>query len=106
RIVSEPARPYIMSAYLRGLVDYLRARGAPIEPMLQVMNLTEAELLDPDRRVDHDLQNAIFDAAERATGDVNVGLHAGEATHLIHFGIVGMLAMTCRTLRELIDMHA
>src|SRR5262245_29308737 len=99
-------RPYIMSGYLRGLFDYLKSRNAPIEPVLEVMQLTEQELLDPDRRIEHSLQNAIFDAAERVTGDDNVGLHAGEATHLIHFGIGGMLAMTCKTVRELLDIHA
>lgn len=101
---AQPA--YIMSGYLRGLFDHLKVRGAPIEPVLAVMKLSEAELLDPDRRIEHALQNAIFDAAERATGDVDIGLHAGEATHLMHFGIAGMLAMTCSTLRELVDVHA
>ena len=102
--VAEP-RPYIMSGYLRGLFDFLKARGAPIEPVLEVMHLSESELLDPDRRIEHSLQNAIFDAAERVTGDINVGLHAGEATHLMHFGIAGMLAMTCTTVRQLIEIH-
>ncbi len=97
--------PYIMSAYLRGLFDHLRARGAPVEPVLEVMGLSERELFDPERRIEHSLQNAIFEAAERVTSDENVGLHAGEATHLMHFGIGGMLAMTCKTLRELIDVH-
>jgi AraC-like DNA-binding protein len=102
---SEEERPYVMLVYLRGLFDYLRARNAPLGPVLEVLRLTDQELHDPDRRVDHSLQNEIFDAAERATGDVNVGLHAGESTHLMHFGIGGMLAMTCRTIRELIDVH-
>jgi AraC-like DNA-binding protein len=95
-----------MSGYLRGLFDYLKARNAPIEPILDVMNLTEREALEPDRPIENSLQNEIFDAAERVTGDVNVGLHAGEATHLMHFGIAGMLAMTCSTGRELFDMHS
>ena len=94
-----------MSGYLRGLFDYLKARNAPLEPVLDVMNLTEREALEPDRRIENSLQNEIFDVAERVTGDVDVGLHAGEATHLMHFGIAGMLAMTCSTGRELLDIH-
>src|SRR5260221_11538988 len=98
-------RPYIMSGYLRGLLDYLRSRRASIEPVLEVMSLSEAELRDPDRRIDHALQDDIFAVAEAITGDVNVGLHAGEATHLMHFGIVGLLAMTCKTVRDLVWIH-
>ena len=98
-------RPYIMLGYLRGLFDYLRARGAPLEPVLERLQLTEDQLRDPDIRVDHALQDDIFAVAETITGDVNVGLHSGEATHLIHFGILGQLAMTCHAVRDLVDLH-
>lgn len=103
---SDSARPYIVLGYLRGLFDYLRSNKAPIETVLEVIGLEEEQLRDPDIRVDHSLQNDIFDVAERLTSDVNVGLHAGENTHLIHFGIFGQLAMTCKTVRELVDLHS
>ncbi len=102
----DTARPYIVLGYLRGLFDYLRFKGAAIAPVLEVMKLKEEQLRDPDIRVDHSLQNNIFDVAEELTGDVNIGLHAGESTHLIHFGIGGQLAMTCQTVRELVDLHS
>ena len=100
------ARPYLMSGYLRGLLVYLRSRGAPVEPVLEVIGLSEDELRDPDQRIPEDLQDDVFRVAEQVTGDDNVGLHAGEMTHVMHFGLMGLLAMTCNTVRELVDLHS
>ena len=94
-----------MLAYLRGLFDYLRAREARLGPILERMGLAEDQLRAPEIRVDHALQDEIFALAESLTGDPDVGLHAGETTHLMHFGILGQLAMTCRSVRDLIDLH-
>ena len=99
-------RPYILSGYLRGLLVYLRSRNAPVEAVLEVIGLSEEELRDPDRHIDHELQPELFRVAEQVTGDVNVGLHAGEMTHVMHFGLIGLLAMTCTTVRELVDLHS
>jgi AraC-like DNA-binding protein len=95
-----------MSSYLRGLFAYVRSRGAPVEPVLEVVGLSEEALRDPDQRVAEDIQDEMFRVAERVTGDTNVGLHAGEMTHVVHFGLIGLLAMTCRTVRELVDLHS
>lgn len=95
---------YISTRYLRGLLDYVRSKDAPLEPVLRAMQLSENELRDPDRHIPHALQDRIFAAAEAATRDVNVGLHAGETTHIMHFGIVGQLAMTCNDGRDLLDL--
>jgi AraC-like DNA-binding protein len=104
--MDQPAeRPYLMSSYLRGLFVYLQSRDAPIEPILDVIGLSGDELRDPDQRIDPDLQPEMFAVAERLTGDPNVGLHAGEMSHVMHFGLMGLLAMTCSTVRELVDLH-
>src|SRR5882672_3246058 len=109
--VSGAAKPrraptYLVSGYLRGLLGYLKARSAPIQPVLDVIGLSEDELRDPDQRIDHALQDEIFRVSEQVTGDSNVGLHAGEATQLMHFGIIGLLTLTCSTVRELVDLHS
>lgn len=77
-----------------------------MEPILRVIGLSEEELRDPDRRIDHELQTELFRVAEQVTSDVNVGLHAGEMTHVMHFGLIGLMAMTCTTVRELVDLHS
>jgi AraC-like DNA-binding protein len=103
---NETSRPYISLGYLRGLLDYLRSRNAPVEPVLSAMNLSsEAQLRDPNTRVDHALLDTIFEAAERLTGDANVGLHAGESINILHFGMLGQLAVTCRNMRELLKLR-
>lgn len=95
-----------MSSHLRGLLMYLRSRGAAVEPVLDVIGLSEEEMRDPDQRIPEDLQDDIFRVAEQITGDTNVGLHAGEMAHVMHFGLTGLLAMTCSTVRELVDSHS
>lgn len=105
RRVNEASRPYVSLGYLRGLLDYLRCRNAPVEPVLGVMNLSESQLRDPNTRIEHELLDTIFEVAERVTGDTNVGLHAGESIHVLHFGMLGQLAVTCRTIRELLKLR-
>jgi AraC-like DNA-binding protein len=100
-----PESLYITARYLRGLLDYVRQSGASLTPVLDAMGLSEEGLRDPDRLIPHALQDDIFAAAERVTGDPNIGLHAGEATHVMHFGIVGQLALTCATGGDLLALQ-
>lgn len=96
---------YITARYLRGLLDYVRTTGASLAPVLSAMGMSEAMLRDPDRLIPHALQDDIFAAAEHITGDPNIGLHAGESTHVMHFGIVGQLALTCATGGDLLALQ-
>jgi AraC-like DNA-binding protein len=105
--VHEPddAGLYLSARYLRGLVEYVRAKAATLDPVLQALGLSERQLSQPDAFIRHGAQDLAFAAAEHVTGDTNVGLHAGEAVHLLHFGIVGQLAVCCQTGRDLLDIH-
>ncbi len=105
RAEDKPESLYITARYLRGLLDYVRERGADLAPVLAAMGLSEDELRDPDRLIPHARQDDIFAAAERVTGDPNIGLHAGESTHVVHFGIVGQLALTCATGGDLLALQ-
>lgn len=96
---------YMSARYLRGLVDYVRARNVPVSPVLEALGLSDEQLRSPDVHIPHALQDRAFAAAEQITGDNNVGLHAGAAANVLHFGVVGQLAMTCRTGGELLDLQ-
>jgi AraC-like DNA-binding protein len=96
---------YLSARYLRGLVDYVRSKRAAVEPVLQALGLSERELSQPDAFIQYGAQDLAFAAAERVTGDSNVGLHAGETAHLMHFGVVGQLAACSRVGRDLFDIH-
>jgi AraC-like DNA-binding protein len=103
--VMQDASPSIALAYLRGLFDFLRRRELSSAPVLEALGISEADLRDPDLRIAHNLQHAAFEAAEQVSGDAHVGLHAGQFTHLIHFGMLGQMAMCCKTPRELMELH-
>lgn len=96
---------YISARYMRGLIEYVRDQGATIAPVLDALGLTEEKLHEPDSQVPHALQDRAFEVAEQVTGDPNVGLHAGESANVTYFGVVGQLALTCRTGAELLDLQ-
>lgn len=100
------APPSLALGYLRGLFDLMRRQNAPLDQVLAVLGIDEEALRDPDRRYAHHLQTEVFAVAERVTGDAHVGLHAGQITHLMHFGLLGQLAMGCKTGRDLLNVHS
>jgi hypothetical protein len=88
---------YMSARYLRSVVDYVRAKDAPVQPVLEALGMNESELAEPDAFIPHWVQDRVFAAAEQVTGDTNVGLHAGERIHMMNFGIVGQIALCSRS---------
>jgi len=68
--------------------------GIPRESLLEAAGLDASALDDPDTRVSYDVHRAVWEAAERATGDPDLGLHLAEAVPTQLFGLV---ARTCLT---------
>lgn len=95
---------YMSGRYLQGLIEYVKRMGANPAPVLEALACSEEQLREPDHLVLHTRQDAAFAAAEAVARDAHVGLHAGAASQLTQFGIVGQLALTCRTGAELIDL--
>ena len=88
------------ASYLRGLLDYVQARG-----------VTAAQLLD-GRRINLDDRDArlaesdcadLFDRAAQLLNDDAIGLHAGEQIRPGHYGALGYVAMNCATLGEALN---
>ena len=84
-------------AYLRGLFDYVQARGLKPEQLLQDQRL---DLDDRDARLPERVCAALFDRAAELLGDDALGLHAGEQIRPGHYGALGYVAMNCATLGE------
>ena len=105
-IAVPPQAFYVALGYLRGLVEYVRLRGLPIAPLLAAMGVEEADLERYDRYIPARLQDDVFAAAERLTGDRNVGLHVGQAMHPGNLGALSGLLLTCSRGGELFDLHA
>jgi AraC-like DNA-binding protein len=96
---------YMSARYLRSVLEYVRDKAAPLEPVLEALGMNESEMAGPDAFIPHWVQDRVFAAAEQVTGDSNVGLHAGERIHMMNFGIVGQIALCSRSGRDLIDNH-
>ena len=84
-------------AYLRGLLDYVQARGLKPEQLLQGQRLN---FDDRDARLPESACAALFDRAAELLGDDALGLHAGEQIRPGHYGALGYVAMNCTTLGE------
>ncbi|HWU68199.1 MAG TPA: AraC family transcriptional regulator [Stenotrophobium sp.] len=83
--------------YLRGLLDYVQARG--LEPG-QLLQGQPIDFDDRDARLPESACAALFDRAAELLGDDALGLHAGEQIRPGHYGALGYVAMNCATLGE------
>lgn len=92
-------------AYCRVLTDWLQSRGQALGPVLAALDVPEAALADPDRRVSRLRFNAALERAIEQTGDPFVGLHAGEQVRPAHYGVLGYIMMSCGTSRQIIESH-
>ena len=84
-------------AYLRGLLDYVQARGVTQE---QLLGGKPIHLEDRDARLPESECAALFDHAAALLNDDAIGLHAGEQIRPGHYGALGYVAMNCATLGE------
>lgn len=76
------------------LVDGAARAGIPRDQLIADAGLDPAALDDPDARLSYDVHRAVWEAAERLTGDPHLGLHVAEAVPTHRFGLV---ARTCLT---------
>jgi AraC-like DNA-binding protein len=84
-------------SYLRGLLDYVQARGVTPE---QLLDGRKINLEARDARLPEHECAALFDRAATLLNDDAVGLHAGEQIRPGHYGALGYVAMNCATLGE------
>lgn len=90
---------------LRGIIDYCRQRDIPIAPVLAEAQLSESDLSDIDNRIPSErYHHALLKAAE-LSGDPDFGVHFGEAVKPGHYGVVGLVAMSCEKASELLQLH-
>ncbi|MBW2275916.1 MAG: AraC family transcriptional regulator [Deltaproteobacteria bacterium] len=83
----------ISSAITLALLEGAAHSGIPREQLIAAAGI-DAAILDADTRLSYDVHRAVWEAAERATGDPDLGLHIAEAVPTHRFGLV---ARTCLT---------
>ena len=93
----------VSGASVAALVAYARARGADLTDVLLDAGLAEAELVQPDARVEATINDRLWAAAAERLHDDAVGLHFAERFDLDGFHLVGHLALSSRTIGEALD---
>lgn len=89
----------------RGLIDYCRQHKIPIEPVLAAAGLEETDLANVDNRIPLEHHQAAVHKAYELSGDPDFAIHTGEAIKPGHYGIVGLVAMSCEKASELLELH-
>lgn len=99
-----PENLYVALGYLRPMFDYLIQRDKDIQPLLDLLGLREEQLSDPDILLEDRYDQELFDFAQAATGEPNIGLRMGGAMQVAHLGVLGMLVISCDTADDAFDL--
>lgn len=89
----------------RSIPEYCREIGVDISPVLKAAGLSEAQLTEIDNRISFEAYMGAFAVAAELSGDPFFGLHYGEQIKPGHYGIIGMVAMSCSRAGELMELH-
>lgn len=89
----------------RGVIDYCRLHKIPIAPVLAEAQLSESDLANIDNRIPSELYHKALTKAAELSGDPSFGVHFGEAIKPGHYGVVGLVAMSCEKASELLQLH-
>lgn len=90
-------------AIVRDIVQYVVDQGVEANALYQAANLDPTWLEDLDRQVAGKVLQNLWRAAVGQTGDLNLGLHIGEAFELSAIGIVGYVMLNCKTYGQVIE---
>jgi AraC-like DNA-binding protein len=86
--------PTVVAAWTKVIVDYAAARGVDV-------SRPDVDLSQRDLRVPVHLDEAIWQAADRALGDDDLGIHLAESgVSAASFGVVGYLVRASTTVGE------
>ncbi len=88
----------------RAVLEALRSLGMSDSGALLERAGIDARLLEkPENRVPFERQQALWGLAIEAAGDTPFGLHFARCIQPTNFGLVGYMAMNCRTIAECFD---
>src|ERR1700704_799268 len=86
--------PTVVAAWTKVIVDYAATRGVDV-------SRPDVDLSQRDRRVPAHLDEEIWQAADRALGDDDLGIHLAESgVSAASFGVVGYLLRASTTVGE------
>lgn len=91
---------------IKRLGDYLLERDVAPAPLLRRLGLPPSVLLEEQGWIDRGVSQRIVEEAVRATGDLLLGIHVGEATRLDDYGPWGLGIANSHTLRDALILAA
>lgn len=90
-------------AIVRDIVQYAAAQGVAVRDLYRAAQIDPAWLDDPDRQVAGEVLKNLWREAIAQTGDLDLGLHIGEAFDLAAIGIVGYVLLNCKTYGQVLE---
>ncbi len=87
----------------RAMADLLRSLGADPAQVLESAGLEPNLFDDLERTILYTELDRLLSEAMRATGCRDVGLHIGVLQGIAAAGLVGLVSMNCRTVREALE---
>lgn len=90
----------VSGASVAALAAYVAARGASLEDAIASAGLDTQALLDPEMRVDEDVNNLLWERAAAKLHDDDLGLHFAERLDLDALHVLGHLAASSATLGQ------
>ena len=89
-------------AIVRDIVQYVVAQGVEIDRLYTAAHIDPSWLENPDLQVSGDVLKYLWREAVKQTGDMDLGLHIGEAFDLSAIGIVGYVLLNCQTYGQVL----
>ncbi|AKJ31116.1 AraC family transcriptional regulator [Caldimonas brevitalea] len=99
-----PDEPSVAGAYPALLLDIVAERGHDTTSVLEAGGLSASALAPPTAHLSAAAYAAMVLEAARVTGDPGIGLALGLRLHPSTHGFLGYALLTCRTLREAIEL--
>ena len=93
----------VLTVSSRALVDACDAMGLDTAALLAAVQLTRAEVTDPDGRIPVEKMTALWREAYARTGDPDLALHAAEALPFGAYAVIDFLARTSATVGNALE---
>ncbi|MGH1371285.1 MAG: AraC family transcriptional regulator [Cellvibrionaceae bacterium] len=91
-------------SYAAILVDVAKSFGASREALLAAVDLSDKDLATPEARCNENQLRTLIEIAIEKTGNQALALHFGEQLTLTSHGVFGYAVMSCRNVRQVIEI--
>ncbi len=88
--------------YVANIIEFAGQQGANRLELLALLNMSMADLDDPELRIPLQAYNEVAELAVERTGDQYFGLHLGNHLSLSAAGLITQIVQNCRTVAEAI----